>query len=44
MRVWMARGLVLGALGEAAYGFWQGTPMSDEAARDLIETLETTPR
>ena len=21
-----------------------GTPMSDEAARDLIETLETTPR
>lgn len=26
MRVWMARGLVLGILAVAAYGFWQGTP------------------
>ena len=26
MRVWVARGLVLGILGIAAYGFWQGTP------------------
>ena len=26
MRIWMARGLVLGILAVAAYGFWQGTP------------------
>lgn len=26
MRVWVARGLVLGILAVAAYGYWQGTP------------------